>query len=236
MIVPIFPWVHFSWTRRISHLYTDLDKGRKYQAGKAYQRTEAWYSYTLPSNSEHLYAKHQQPGKTNYGSGQAICNLWQFVAKGSLLESAWCEGKWGWVASLTVWCRAVCLPWKESQDARSQDPSAGQVRAAEQIGRSHNVAALYLACGRDSESQAGLTLVLPMSDPNWFIRRGSGMEETSKEQSLVSGTGASGNYPALEARKKKGGGNRVSWLLFTKTSWVSLSKNLAKLCLLGNIC
>lgn len=62
------------------------------------------------------------------------------------------------------------------------------------------------------------------------------MEETSKEQSLVSGTGASGNYPALEARKKKGGGNRVSWLLFTKTSWVSLSKNLAKLCLLGNIC
>lgn len=36
------------------------------------------------------------------------------------------------------------------------------------------------------------------------------MEETSKEQSLVSGTGASGNYPALEARKKKGGGNRVS--------------------------
>lgn len=65
-----------------------------------------------------------------------------------------------------VWRGAVCLPWRESQDARLQDPSAKQVHAAEQIGRSHNVAALYLACGRDSESQAGLTLVLPMSDPN----------------------------------------------------------------------
>jgi len=65
------------------------------------------------------------------------------------LVSAFSKGEWGWVASLTtqqVSWSATSPPWRESQDTLLKDPSARRVCAAEQIGTSHNVAALYLVC------------------------------------------------------------------------------------------
>lgn len=108
-------------------------RGGKRKAGSVNQRNKVWHSYTIPSNSERLCKKHQQPHKTNYGSTQGACNLWP-LARGSFLVSAYCAGKWGWVASpATRWVSwsSTVLPWRENQDA----VVAGSERRASVCGR-----------------------------------------------------------------------------------------------------
>lgn len=128
-------------------------------------------------------------------------------------------------------------PWRESWDDLWQDESTGGVCAAEQRGRNHKVAALYLVCGRHSQSQASLTLVVPASNSTWLIRRGSVPKAIYEEQTLFSGTGASELPLTGEEGEKKWGGKKtpkkekeiwVAGLLCAKTSWIPLSKNLAK--------
>jgi len=102
--------------------------------------------------------------------------------------SEWKWGELGDIPDCVVWNPSI-IP--NEKDAHPQDPRSGWVCATERIGRSHNVAALYLVCGRDSECHARLTLVLPISYPSWFIRRGSELKEIPKEQSLFTGKSAS---------------------------------------------
>lgn len=140
--------MYFPYTKRLSHLYKDLERGIKCKSSGVYQRSEVWHCYSLPSISELLCIKHQQPCKSKYGSVQGACGSWT-LTWGSFLVSAYCGGKGGWLESLTMqrvsWS-AMSPPWREGQDALLQDLSARRVCAAEQIGMSHNVAALYLVC------------------------------------------------------------------------------------------